>query len=144
LLKRRREGDRIPAICGNRRRKPVSTRKFLEIRRTVAVLIAAFALLVPAGAAFADNCFNASRPSGGLSTDPVDFTSPVFKGRWLWLPSVGVPQAAWGFEVPENYLNGSVNDWLLANTPYCEEGGVLFYNGPRTTDHGIQSGCGAF
>ena len=117
------------------------------MRYRIAVLVAALvAVLALAGTALADNCFNASRPSGGLSINPADFTSgPVFKGRWVWLPSVGAPIAAWGFEVPGNYLNsGGVESWLLENTPYCEAGGVLFYNGPRTTDHGIQSGCGAF
>jgi hypothetical protein len=34
--------------------------------------------------------------------------------------------------------------WLLEETPYCEAGGILFYNGPRTTTNGIQSGCGFF
>jgi len=115
------------------------------MRHTIAVLVAAVALLAGAGSALADNCFNASRPGGGLSTNPADFSAPLFKGRWLWLPSVGAPVAAWGFEVPENYLNaGGAEAWLLENTPYCEAGGVLFYNGPRTTEHGIQSGCGAF
>jgi hypothetical protein len=115
------------------------------IRRTIAAVFAATMLLVPAGAAFADNCYNASRPGGDLSTNPADFSAPVFKGRWLWLPSVGVPQAAWGFEIPANFQNSQgAESWLLAKTPYCEAGGVLFYNGPRTTDHGIQSGCGAF
>jgi hypothetical protein len=111
----------------------------------VGVAVCAAAVFGPASAAFADNCYNASRPSGGLSANPADFSSPVFKGHWLWLPSVGVPLAAWGFEVPENYQNSQgAESWLLAKTPYCEAGGVLFYNGPRTTDHGIQSGCGAF
>ena len=115
------------------------------IRRTVAVLFAAVALFGTTGAALADNCYNASRPGGGLSTNPADFTAPYFKGRWLWLPSVGVPLAAWGFEVPANFMNsGGVESWLLHNTPYCEAGGVLFYNGPRTTTNGIQSGCGFF
>ena len=117
------------------------------MRYRIAVLVAALvAVLALAGTALADNCFNASRPSGGLSTNPADFTSgPVFRGHWVWLPSVGEPIPAWGFDVPENYLNsGGVKAWLLENTPYCEAGGLLFYNGPRTTDHGIQSGCGAF
>jgi hypothetical protein len=114
----------------------------MSFRKWLAALFAA-ALLVP-GAALADNCYNASRPGGNLSTNPADFTAPVFKGRWLWLPSVGVPLAAWGFEVPANYQNGSANAWLLSNTPYCEAGGVIFYNGPRTTEHGVQSGCGFF
>jgi hypothetical protein len=114
------------------------------LRRTIAALFVAAALLASAGTALADNCFNASRPGGGLSTNPADFSAPVLKGNWVWLPSVGVPLPAWGFGPPANYQNGTDTPWLLANTPYCEAGGILFYNGPRTTEHGIQSGCGAF
>ena len=113
-------------------------------RRIAATLFAAVALFATAGTAFADNCFNASRPGVGLSTNPADFSAPLFKGRWLWLPSVGVPLAAWGYEAPEGRINANGGAWLLANTPYCEAGGILFYNGPRTTEHGIQSGCGFF
>ena len=116
----------------------------MALRRLLAVVGALVALLAAAGAANADNCYNASRPGGGLSTNPADFPAPLFKGKWLWLPSVGVPLAAWGFEVPENYQHGNADDWLLSNTPYCEAGGVLFYTGPRTTSNGIQSGCGFF
>jgi hypothetical protein len=114
------------------------------VRRITASLFAAFALFASAGTALADNCFNASRPGHDLSTNPADFSAPLFKGRWLWLPSVGVPEPAWGFEVPANYLGGKGGEWLLANTPYCEAGGITFYNGPRTTTNGIQSGCGFF
>jgi hypothetical protein len=116
------------------------------VRHRIAVFVAAFvALLALTGTALADNCYNASRPGGDLSTSPADFSAPVFKGRWVWLPSVGVELTAWGFEVPSNYLNGGgAEGWLLQNTPYCEAGGVLFYNGPRTTEHGVQSGCGFF
>ena len=115
-----------------------------SLRRPFAAVLAASAMLLFTGVAAADNCFNASRPGGGLSTNPADFQAPVLKGRWLWLPSVGVPLAAWGFEFPDNYQHGNTADWLLSKTPYCEQGGVLFYNGPRTTTHGVQSGCGAF
>ena len=117
----------------------------MAIRRLLTLLAVVFVVLPGAGGAFADNCFNASRPGNGLSTNPADFSAPYFKGQWVWLPSVGVPEPAWGFEVPENYLNASgAEAWLLENTPYCEAGGILFYGGPRTTDHGIQSGCGFF
>ncbi len=113
------------------------------LRRAVVAFIAVALLLVCAGVAVADNCYNASRPGGDLSTNPADFQQPVLKGRWVWLPSIGAPLPAWGFDVPENYLNsGGAEAWLLENTPYCEQGGVLFYNGPRQTEHGVQSGCG--
>ncbi len=115
----------------------------MSIRKTAAVLVLAGALLVP-GAALADNCFNVSRPGGDLSANPADFSGPVAKGNWVWLPSIGVEVAAWGFGPPANYQDGTSTPWLLANTKYCDQGGILFYGGPRTTDHGVQSGCGSF
>lgn len=115
------------------------------LRRAMAVGAAVVAMLIPAGTAFADNCFNVSRPSQGLSSDPSDFTQPVFVGRWVWLPSVGVPMPYWGFEAPDNYLGGTGGPWLLSKTPYCTAGGILAYDATsRTYDHGVQSGCGAF
>lgn len=115
--------------------------------RNIAVSAGVCAALVfgPAAAALADNCYNASRPSGGLSSNPADFSAPVIVGNWVWLPSVGVPNPVWAFETPENFQNsGGAESWLLEKTPYCEAGGILSYDGPRTTTHGIQSGCGAF
>ena len=116
------------------------------LRRAFAVVaVAATVLLVaPMTVAFADNCFNASRPSNGLSANPGDFTTPVIKGGWVWLPSVGVPNPVWAKEVPENFQNGK-SDWLLGGTPYCDAGGALNPDGtPRQDTHGVQSGCGAF
>jgi hypothetical protein len=114
--------------------------------RRVLVLLAVIATaLATASVAVADNCYNASRPGGDLSTNPADFSAPYVVGRWVWLPSVGAPIPAWGFDVPGNYLDsGGAEAWLLENTPYCESGGVIFYNGPRTTTSGVQSGCGFF
>lgn len=117
------------------------------LRRIAAVGIAVVALLAPASAAFADNCFNVSRPSGGLSTNPADFSQsgPVMVGRWVWLPSIGVPEPFWGFDPPTNYQNANPDHWLLAKTPYCAAGGVVNPGATsRTYTHGIQSGCGAF
>ena len=115
------------------------------LRKLITVTVAVVALLTPASAALADNCFNLSRSSGGLSADPHAFTSPVFVGHWVWLPSVGVPLPYWGFEPPTNYQNGNPDAWLLAKTPYCSAGGFVSPGGtPRTYDHGVQSGCGAF
>jgi hypothetical protein len=116
----------------------------MAIRRLLVVLATVVVMLTSAGAALADNCYNASRSGGNLSTNPADFTAPLFKGRWLWLPSVGVPLPAWGFEVPANYQNGSADAWLLSQTKYCDAGGVGFFGSPRTQEHGIQSGCGNF
>lgn len=115
------------------------------LRRAMTVGVTVVAMLVPASAAFADNCFNTSRASQGLSTDPGDFTSPVLVGHWVWLPSVHVPLPYWGFETPENYQGGTDSPWLLSKTPYCAAGGFLAHEATsRTYDHGIQSGCGAF
>src|SRR2546423_11680933 len=117
----------------------------MKIRRSLAARFAAAAFLVPAGAALADNCYNASRPGKDLSTNPADFSAPLFKGRWLWLPSVGAPIAAWGFEVPQNYQNrGGAEAWLLENTPYRAAGGVLSSHGPRTARARDPSGGGVF
>jgi hypothetical protein len=116
------------------------------LRRFIAVaaLAVSFLLLAPMTAAFADNCFNLSRSSGGLSSNPADFSQPVIKGGWVWLPSVGVPQASWGKEVPANFQNGK-SDWLLGGTPYCDAGGATNPDGtPRQDTHGVQSGCGFF
>jgi len=111
------------------------------LKRFVVPLFAVAALALPA-AAVADSCANVSRAPAPCG---MTCTGPVVDGNWVWLPSVGAPLAAWGFGVPSNYLNsGGGEAWLLENTPYCEAGGVLFYNGPRTTEHGIQSGCGFF
>ena len=115
--------------------------------RNIAVSVSVCTALVfgSTATALADNCYNASRPGGGLSTNPADFSAPVVVGHWVWLPSVGAPLAAWGFETPENFQNSQgAESWLLEGTPYCEQGGVLFYGGPRTTTHGVQSGCGFF
>lgn len=116
------------------------------LRKLATVGAVTVALLVPANAAFADNCFNASRPSGGLSTNPADFSAPVIRGNWVWLPSVGVPAPSWGFEPPYNFQDRQgTEDWLLAKTPYCAAGGFVNPGGTsRTYTHGIQSGCGAF
>jgi len=109
------------------------------LRRVIAVvgLAITFLLVAPMSAAFADNCFNASRPAPPEGGE-------VEKGNWVWLPSVGIPQQSWGMVVPGNFQNGK-SDWLLGGTPYCDAGGALNPDGtPRTDTHGIQSGCGAF
>ena len=64
--------------------------------RNIAVSVSVCTALVfgSAATALADNCYNASRPGGGLSTNPADFSSPYFVGRWVWLPSVGAQLSA--------------------------------------------------
>jgi hypothetical protein len=83
----------------------------------------------------------------------MNCTSPVTDGNWVWLPSIGIPEAAWGFSPPGsvtsqafglpnangNYQNQAGNpSWLLENSAICTKGVPN-----RQTDHGIQSGCGA-
>jgi hypothetical protein len=98
-----------------------------------------------AGTAFADSCVNVSRAAPAC--DP-NCTTPVVQGNWIWLPSVGVPFAAWGFAPPGgsdsvanglpgangNYLNG-LSESLLGHSAYCLKG----VNTDK--DHGIVSGC---
>ncbi|HJP88757.1 MAG TPA: hypothetical protein VJ850_06990 [Candidatus Limnocylindrales bacterium] len=104
----------------------------------------ALSLLV-AGTAFADSCANISRaaPPCGMSC-----TEPVVSGNWVWLPSVGVDFAAWGFAPPGgdesvanslpgangNYLDG-FSDSLLGRSAYCLKG----VNTDKS--HGVVSGC---
>jgi hypothetical protein len=110
---------------------------------------ATVALILIAGPAFADDCVNVSRsaPACGMSC-----SAPVISGNWVWLPSIGVPEPAWGFGTPGsivsqdaglpggsgNYLNdrGGVS-WLLENSAVCQGGATA-----RQTTHGIQTGCG--
>lgn len=103
-------------------------------RRAVTLGLALFAFLIPTGSAFADNCFNASRPAPPGNQVTTD-------GNWTYFPEFGV----WTFSPPANYQNGNPNHWLLAKTPYCAAGGFVAPGAtPRTYTHGIQSGCGAF
>lgn len=103
------------------------------LRKAVFGAAAAVAIILAAASpAAAHNCFNASRPA------PT--TAPAETGQWVYFEDFGV----WAFSPPANYQNGTDDAWLLSNTPYCEEGGVVGSDGPRTTKHGIQSGCGLF
>jgi hypothetical protein len=75
---------------------------------------------------------------------------PVIDGNWVWLPSIGVPDPAWGkappgtmdsvnFGLPGangNYTNGKTSS-LLGMSNNCPPGN----NPARQTTHGIQSGC---
>ncbi len=89
-------------------------------------------------AAQASSCANFSRPAPACN---LACTSPVVDGNWIWLPSVGVPLAAWGFAPPGtpdsqlfgfpgangNYTNGQTAS-LLGMSAICTNGGggVLF------------------
>ena len=103
--------------------------------RTSFVVAAAGAFLaIGATAASAHSCANVSRPAPPCAPN---CTTPVFDGRWVWLPSIGVPFPAWGFDTPEGYINATGNESLLGQSAVCSADGVP----ARQTTHGIQSGC---
>lgn len=81
-----------------------------------------------ASAALAFDCINTSIPAPTESADD----GPIFHGRYVWLPSVGVEIEAWGFPVPENFQNGE--SWHLL------QGSAACGNEHRQTEHGIQVG----
>jgi hypothetical protein len=118
-------------------------------KKVLAVAGATAALMMIAGPALADDCVNLSRPAPECN---MSCTAPVISGNWVWLPSIGVPEAAWGFGTPGsiiseqadlpgsagNYINdrGGVS-WLLENSAICADTVPS-----RQTEHGIQTGCG--
>lgn len=65
-------------------------------RVALGALVAATVALAPIMAS-ADSCANYSRqaPACGMNC-----AAPVVAGNWVWLPSIGVPVAAWGFAPP--------------------------------------------
>lgn len=101
-------------------------------RALIVGFVLAVVLAVGVTPAFGHSCENASMaPPANWS--PAD--GPVFRGHWVWLPSIGVPAQAWGFDPPAGYqaqLGGS----LLNNSAMCK--GMTTQ---RQTDHGVQTGC---
>lgn len=123
------------------------------MRRLIVVAATVVVALALAGVAFADSCSNVSRAPAACG---MTCSGPVTDGNWVWLPSIGVPEAAWGFSPPGsvtseafglpdangNYLNQQGNaSWLLENSALCKGNGNAA--NARQTDHGVQSGCGA-
>lgn len=98
-----------------------------------------------AGTALADSCANVSRSAPACN---LSCSGPVVEGNWVWLPSIGVPFAAWGFAPPGadesvangmpgangNYQNG-FSESLLGHSAYCLKG----VNSDKS--HGVISGC---
>ena len=98
-----------------------------------------------ASTALADSCLNVSRAAPACN---MTCAAPVVEGNWVWLPSIGVPAAAWGFAPPGaaesvanglpgangNYQNG-FSESLLGHSAYCLKG----VNADKS--HGIVSGC---
>lgn len=120
-----------------------------KFKKSFAVAGATVALILIAGLAFADDCSNVSRPAPACG---LSCSAPVVSGNWVWLPSVGVPEAAWGFGTPGsvisqdaglpggsgNYLNDRGGfSWLLEKSAICNDGASA-----RQTGHGIQTRCG--
>jgi hypothetical protein len=101
---------------------------------------------IPAATAFADSCSNVSRAPAACG---FSCTSPVIVGNWVWLPSIGVQDPAWGFAPPGaadsvgfgfpgangNYTNGQTSS-LLGMSAVCNGGAQ-----GRQTSSGIQTGC---
>jgi hypothetical protein len=116
------------------------------LRRFLLCAFGVGALAVPAVAA-ADSCSNVSRAPADCG---FSCPGPVIDGNWVWLPSIGVPDPAWGFAPPGtvdsvafgfpgangNYTNGQTSS-LLGMSNNCPPGN----NPNRQTTHGIQSGC---
>jgi hypothetical protein len=118
-------------------------------KKVLAVAGATAALMMIAGPAFADDCVNLSRPAPECN---MSCDAPVMSGNWVWLPSIGIDEPAWGFGTPGsipsqeasapgsagNYLNdrGGVS-WLLENSAICND-----LVPSRQTTNGIQTGCG--
>lgn len=115
--------------------------------------LAAAALIGSAGAALADDCANVSRAPAPCGMNCT--TGPVIEGNWVWLPSIGVPEPAWGFAPPGgpdsvafglpgsngNYTNGQVADLLGVAATHSTQ--VCLTPSRTTQPHGIQSGaCG--
>lgn len=119
-------------------------------KKILAVAGATVALTLIAGPAIADDCINLSRPAPDCAPTCTD--GPVIEGNWVWLPSIGIPEEAWGFGTPGsipsqdanlpgssgNYLNDRGGfSWLLENSAVCTVGVPA-----RQTTQGIQTGCG--
>jgi hypothetical protein len=104
----------------------------------VAVLVS---LIITAQAASADTCHNGSRPA-------PKGNQPTATGVWIWLPSIGVPEDAWGFASPGgnfdtltsgNFGGSTGANSLLTNSATCDTSKTT----SRQTTRGIQTGCDA-
>jgi hypothetical protein len=114
-------------------------------RRALGIILGGLLALALSGTALADSCANVSRAPApcGWSCQ-----GPVVEGNWVWLPSIGQDEFAWGFAPPGgpdstgfgfpgangNYQNG-FSAWLLGHSAYCLKG----VNTDKS--HGIVSGC---
>ena len=107
--------------------------------KRIVLLVAMLAMMVflAAPAALALSCDNVSRaaPKGETS-------GPIVKGHWVWLPSIGVDEEAWGFFPPGtlgtngNFTDGKTHS-LLGTSAQCDPSKTT----SRQTEHGVQTGC---
>lgn len=116
-------------------------------RRVLGVAVGTILAFAVAGSALADSCANVSRAPASCGSA---CTAPVIEGNWVWLPSIGVPEYAWGFAPPGasdsvnfgfpgangNYQNGYSSS-LLGHSAYCDPSKLV----NQTKSHGIISGC---
>ena len=109
------------------------------MKKRILVLVAMLAMMVllAAPAALALSCDNVSRaaPKGETS-------GPIIKGHWVWLPSIGVDEEAWGYFPPGtlgsngNFTDGKTHS-LLGTSAQCDPSKTT----SRQTEHGVQTGC---
>ena len=118
-----------------------------KLLAAVGMTVAASAAL--AGSAFADNCANLSRTPPPCYFTADGCTTPVFAGRWAFLPSLekGTPPI-WVFSPPANFTNGKT-DALTANGNINSGGAVCAtpnrqFTGDFSKMHGVLSSdqCG--
>jgi hypothetical protein len=106
-------------------------------RIVLLVAMVALMLALAAPAALALTCVNESRaaPKG-------DASGPIFKGHWVWLPSIGEEEEAWGFAPPGtidtngNFTNGKTTS-LLGTSANCDPEKTTSHQ----SEHGVQTGC---
>lgn len=93
-----------------------------SLMRGVVTSVAAGAMLLAgSGGAWASDCANVSRAAPDCGATCT--SGPVIHGRWVWLPSVGLPVLAWGFESPDNFTDGKT-DALTAQGDAASGGAI--------------------
>ncbi|HZV48982.1 MAG TPA: hypothetical protein VFD49_04380 [Candidatus Dormibacteraeota bacterium] len=114
------------------------------MRKLIVGLLAAVSAAMLPASALADSCSNTSREPASCGWN---CPSPVVDGNWVWLPSIGVQEYAWGFAPPGstdsvafgfpgangNYTDGQTSS-LLGVSALCA-------NPPATAGRGLRSGC---
>ena len=109
--------------------------------KRIVLLMAMVALMLAlvAPAALALSCNNVSRAA---PKDADTSSGPIVKGHWVWLPSIDVPEEAWGFFPPGTFdTNGDFTNGktfsLLGTSANCDPDKAT----SRQTEHGVQTGC---